>query len=215
MALVFRARTWEGASANAAGEGGLDGGRGVEGAQHDKRVDRGERELGRDVGCDGGEAEDMDPELLAGGQDGLEVGAAVVAQAQIEALPRHRAIDHGGVPFKLVADRGADEVGAVGVEPLPHQQVDVAEVHVAQVDRDLLAVAGLGAELVNVVCHLRTILLPSIWMANGDGPRIVKARGSVARAGRGRAPARPPSLRPGRGSGWCTSPTRRLAASWR
>jgi hypothetical protein len=31
---------------------------------------------------------------------------------------------------ELIADSGPDEVGAVRVEPSPHEQVDVTEVHV-------------------------------------------------------------------------------------
>jgi hypothetical protein len=38
----------------------------------------------------------------------------------------------------LVADRRADEVGAVLVEALPHQQVALPEIHRTHVDRDLL-----------------------------------------------------------------------------
>src|SRR4051794_3379989 len=47
------------------------------------------------------------------------------------------------MPLDLVADGGADEVGAVGAEALLHQKVDMAEIDVAEVDRDLLGVATL------------------------------------------------------------------------
>jgi hypothetical protein len=33
---------------------------------------------------------------------------------------------------ELGADRGADEIGAVGVEALLHQQIDAAEIDVAE-----------------------------------------------------------------------------------
>src|SRR5438874_13598201 len=39
---------------------------------------------------------------------------------------------------ELVADGGADEVGAVGVEALLDEQVDLAEIDRAEVDGDLL-----------------------------------------------------------------------------
>jgi hypothetical protein len=42
------------------------------------------------------------------------------------------------VGVELVADRRADEVGAVLVEALPHQQVDLPQIYRAHVDRDLL-----------------------------------------------------------------------------
>ena len=48
---------------------------------------------------------------------------------------------------ELVADRRPDEVGPVGEEPLLHQEVDPAEVDVAEVDRDLLAVGSAFPEL--------------------------------------------------------------------
>jgi len=63
------------------------------------------------------------------------------------------------VPLDLVADGSADEVGAVRVEAVLHQQVYVAEVHIAEVDRDLLGVAaGPGPQLVHVAGHLLAIL---------------------------------------------------------
>src|ERR671919_1841202 len=71
------------------------------------------------------------------------------------------------MPLELVADGGADEVGAVRVEPLLHHQVDVAEVDVAEVDRDLFALAGLGSQLMHVACHAsyhpQNIHLDGIW----------------------------------------------------
>jgi hypothetical protein len=95
----------------------------------------------------------------AGGACRLEILAAEVAQAEIEALPRHGAFGHLGMALELVADGGADEVGAVLVEALLHQQVDMAEVDVAEVDRDLLAVTDLGRSS----CTLPTIFLPSFY----------------------------------------------------
>ncbi|KZS00515.1 Uncharacterized protein APZ42_003156 [Daphnia magna] len=44
------------------------------------------------------------------------------------------------VAVELVADRGPDEVGAVGIEALLDQEVDMAQVDVTQVDRQLLAI---------------------------------------------------------------------------
>ena len=62
-------------------------------------------------------------------------------EAEFERAPRDRLLDGIGVASELVADRGADEVGAIGVKAFPHQEIDMAEVDKAEVDRDLLAVA--------------------------------------------------------------------------
>jgi hypothetical protein len=70
-----------------------------------------------------------------------------VAQAEVEALALRGPAGRVGVALELVADGGADQVGAVGVEPLPDQEVDAAEVDEAEVDGDLLAVGGLGPRL--------------------------------------------------------------------
>ena len=60
----------------------------------------------------------------------FQVFAGVVPEAQVEAPARHGLLGRLGVPLDLVADGGADEVRAVGVEPVLHQKVYVAEVHV-------------------------------------------------------------------------------------
>jgi hypothetical protein len=39
----------------------------------------------------------------------------------------------------LVANRGADQIGPIGVKAFAHQQVDMAKIDIAQVDGDLLA----------------------------------------------------------------------------
>src|SRR6476619_7672471 len=68
---------------------------------------------------------------------------------------------------ELIADRRTDEVGAVGIEAFLHHQVDMVEIDIAQVDRDLLAVTHLGPEVMNIAGHLDAILTPSMWMVNG------------------------------------------------
>src|SRR3954454_6774371 len=105
----------------------------------------------------------------------LQVFAGVVTQAQFHALSRDGLLGCVRMPLDLVSDGGADEVGAVGVEPLLHQKVDMPEIDVAEVDRDLFGVASLGAELVDVVGHL-TILLPSNWMVKGAHPGTSRAK---------------------------------------
>src|ERR1700721_830296 len=61
---------------------------------------------------------------------------------------------------ELGADRGADEVRAVGVEAFLDQQIYLSEVHQSQVDSDLLGLLTLTG------IHPETISLPSVWMVN-------------------------------------------------
>src|SRR6185312_7462683 len=100
-----------------------------------------------------GQAQHVDAQRLAPLPRGLEVGAAVMPQAEVQRLSRYRLTYHVGVAVELVANGGADEVGPVGVESLLHHEVDMAEVHVAKVDRDLLAVGGPGSQVLHVAHH--------------------------------------------------------------
>ena len=52
------------------------------------------------------------------------------------------------MPFELVADRGADEVGPVRIKAVANQQIDMTKVDEAEIDRDLLAL-GLWPQLLN------------------------------------------------------------------
>src|SRR5215212_4042641 len=72
--------------------------------------------------------------------------------------------------IELVTDGRSDEVGAVRVEPVLHHQIDMAEINVAEIDRDLLTIRRLGAKLAHIVSHSAhplTIWLDGIW----GGPR--------------------------------------------
>jgi hypothetical protein len=73
--------------------------------------------------------------------------------------------DHVGVAFELIADCGSNEIGPVRVETLLHHEVDLPEVDVTEIDRDLLAV-GLWAELM-YLGHNIAIRYPSVWMVYG------------------------------------------------
>ena len=55
-------------------------------AQHLDGAIVGARQFGRDVGGDAGQAQHLDVQRLARAPRGLEVGAAVVPQAEIEPL---------------------------------------------------------------------------------------------------------------------------------
>ena len=54
----------------------------------------------------------------------------------------------------------ADEVAAVGVEAFLDQQIDLAQIHVTEIDRDLFAIGDLHLN------HPMTICMDGIWMAN-------------------------------------------------
>src|SRR5919106_1990390 len=136
------------------GQSSLDCWAGAQGSQHDDRLDRGAGKLGRDVMGNAGKAQYMDVERLPGCTHRFEIIAAVVPQTEVQTLVGYRALHRVGVSLELVANRGADAVSAVRVEPLLHHQVDLAEIDVAEVDRDFLAVAGLGPQLMDVGCHL-------------------------------------------------------------
>jgi hypothetical protein len=55
--------------------------------------------------------------------------------------------------LELIPDCSADEVGAIRVEPFLNQQVDVTEIDVTEVYRDLLVVRAPGSELMDTVYH--------------------------------------------------------------
>src|SRR5262249_126355 len=80
-------------------------------------------------------------------------------------MPHNRFLDFLGMGRKPVADRGPNEVGTVGIEAFLHQQIDVAKVDVAEVDRDLFRLARSVAESVNLGGH--QCPPPSIWMVYG------------------------------------------------
>src|SRR3954467_6195149 len=144
-------------SSDAVAQGRLYGGAGVEGTEHLDRGDRGAGQLGRDVLGDTGQPQHPNIERLPGGLRGFQIVPAVVAQAEFDALASNGLLGCVRMPLDLVANGGADEVGAIGVEPLLHQEIDMPEIDITEVDRDLLGIAGLGAEFVDIVGH-RTIL---------------------------------------------------------
>ena len=85
------------------------------------------------------------------------------AEREFEAVARLRRVDRVAFGGKLVSDRGANEIGAVGVEPFAHEQVDAPQVDMADVDRDLLGLGVFQAER-DYVGHAHP---PSMWMVYG------------------------------------------------
>ena len=91
---------------------------------------------GSDVLGDGGQAEDVDVQHLAGALRSFEILAAVIPQPEVQTLSGCRLLDDVCVAFELVADGRPDEIGPVRVERFPHHEIDVTEVDVAKVDRN-------------------------------------------------------------------------------
>ena len=110
----------------------------------------------------------MDVQHLSGCTRRFEIFAAVVPQTEVQTLPDRGPLDHVDMAFELVADCGSNEVGPVRVEAFLHHQVDVAEVDIAEVDRDLLGVARPWSQFMYVsghpLYHPYTICMDGIWM---------------------------------------------------
>ena len=107
----------------------------------------------------------MDLQHFSGSTRHFEIFAAVVPQTEVQTLANRGMPDHVGVAFELIADCGSNEIGPVRVETLLHHEVDLPEVDVTEIDRDLLAV-GLWAELM-YLGHNIAIRYPSVWMVYG------------------------------------------------
>ena len=86
-------------------------------------------------------------ELFTCGFDGLKIRARIVPETEFQRMSHDRFPDLLAVGRKLVADRRANEVGAVGIEAFVHQQIDVTEIDITQIDRDLFGFARSIAEL--------------------------------------------------------------------
>ena len=131
--------------AGAAGKCRSDGRTGTQRAQHFDRINGCQRQLGAHVSGDGGQAEHTDLKPLPGRLRLAQVLRAQVVDAEHQGLARNHLLDDLDVACELVADRRANQVGAVGVEAFVDQQIDLAEVDTAQVDGDLF-VRWLGRE---------------------------------------------------------------------
>jgi len=130
-------------SAQAIGERGFDVGRRVQRAEHGDRFDRRRREIGRDVVGDDGEAKHANAEPFPCRLNGFEVPAGEGPQAQFEGQARSGFLRDILMPRQLIADRGTNEVGAIGIEAVADQKVDRPEVDEPEVDRELLAIGRL------------------------------------------------------------------------
>ena len=77
--------------------------------------------------------------------------ARVVRQPELELPARHGLTDRVVLPFELVSNGGADEVGTIGVEAVADHEIHASEIDEAEIDRDFLAVGRLRSQLVNVL----------------------------------------------------------------
>lgn len=132
-------------------ESGLDGGARTQRAQDLKRGDSAASQFGRDVLGDAGEAEHDDVQALAPSHRLFQVGPGVMAQSEIQVPARHRFFQSVVVAGELIANSGPDEVGAVRIKPFFDQEIDVAEIDKAEIDRDFLAVRKLWAKVAHIV----------------------------------------------------------------
>jgi hypothetical protein len=76
-----------------------------------------------------------------------------MSQAKIQLLASNGFFYGIVMAVQLVTDRGADEIGSVRIETLLHQKIDLAEIDIAQINRDLLAVSAPRPELMHVLRH--------------------------------------------------------------
>jgi hypothetical protein len=89
-------------------------------------------------------------------------------------VARDRLPDWLTLAFKLGANGGADEIRAIGIKSFLHQEIDLAEVDEAEIDRDLFAIDSFRSKLWNLR-HL-TIPSPSAWMHMGWFGRLSRPR---------------------------------------
>src|SRR5271169_2383002 len=75
-------------------------------------------------------------------------------------------LDRVVMAVKLVANGCPDKVRTIGIEPLLHEEIDMTEVDVAEVDGDLLAIGRLRSKLTYVASHQfhpLSICMDGIW----------------------------------------------------
>src|ERR1700751_996431 len=109
----------------------------------------------------------MDFQHFSGSTRRFEIFATVVTQTKIQPLADCGGFDDVGVPFELIANCGSNEIGPVRVETLLHHEVDLTEVNVTEIDRDLLAVGSFWAELMHNRSHVHrpnAIYMDGTWM---------------------------------------------------
>jgi hypothetical protein len=125
----------------------------MQGSEHRNRGDGGAGELGGDVLRDAGKAEDVDVQHLAGLLRRFEIRAGIVPQTEVKAFAGRGLLDHVSMAFELIADGCADEIGAVRIKSVLHHEIDVAQVDIAEIDRDLLGFGRFWPQFVDIRAH--------------------------------------------------------------
>ena len=119
---------------------------------------------------------------------GLQILSAVSTQTKVELVSSNGLLDGVVVAIELIADRGPDEVGAIGIKALMHQEVYVAEIDIAEIDRDLLAIGRFWPQRLDLASHaLPSIYHPCGWHMEGVG---VHCKGMPPEADMGRESVR-------------------------
>ena len=123
----------------------------MQGAQHRDRSDGGAGQLGGDVLGDGGQAQNIDLQHLAGALRRFEILAAEISQPEVQALSGRALPDDICMALELVPDRRPDEIGPVRIETFLHHEIDVTEIDIAKVDRDLLGIGSPGSQFAYII----------------------------------------------------------------
>ena len=121
----------------------------------------------------------------------FEIGASIASQTEFELMTGDRALYRIAVPVEQAANGRPDKVGSIGIEPLLHEQVDVTEIHISELNRDLLALAQSGSEFAYIAGSLHhsiprpSVYHPGRWYSVRFGAvnRIIKSVAGVPLAG--------------------------------
>jgi hypothetical protein len=137
-------------SANPVGKSGIYGGTGMQRSQHGDGSNRRAGKLRSDIPGNAGEPQHTDMDHLAGGKSRLQIFSAEMTQPKLHLLAPNRLLDGIGMPLELVSDGGPDKVGSVRVEPFLNHQIDMTEIDMPEIYRDLFALPGPPSKLVGI-----------------------------------------------------------------
>jgi hypothetical protein len=122
-------------------------------SEHGNRGNGGAGKIGRDVLRDGGKAEDVDVQHLAGLPRRFEIRASVGSQTEVQASAGGGLLHDFGVTFELIANSGSDEIRAVRIKSVLHHQVDVAQVDISKIDGDFFGFRRLWPQFLEIWSH--------------------------------------------------------------
>ena len=113
---------------NAIGQRSFHGSARLKGAEYRDRFDGCERQRGGHVGRDPSQAQDLNAQPFSGFLHAFQIGTREFHEAQHQRLAEHCLSDRFGMRRNVIADSSANEVGAVGIEPFLHEEIDLAQV---------------------------------------------------------------------------------------